>query len=104
MTGVIVVARFDVHRRLDGPGYLIDLQANILRDLNTRFVAPLLPPGDAPLPAVRLNPVLTVEGRPHVMVTQFAGTVPVADLGPCVDNLTAEDTVIVAALDMLIGA
>ena len=35
--------RFDIHRRLDGPGYLLDLQANILRDLNTRFVAPLLP-------------------------------------------------------------
>ncbi|MBP2299345.1 CcdB family protein [Azospirillum picis] len=98
------MARFDVHRRLDGPGYLLDLQANILRDLNTPFVAPLLPPDEAPRPAARLNPILTVEGRPHVMATQFAGAVRVADLGPCVGSLLADDTAIVAALDMLIGA
>ncbi len=98
------MARFDVHRRLDGPGYLLDLQANILRDLNTRFVAPLLPPGEAPLAAKRLNPVFSVEGRPHVMVTQFAGAVLIADLGPCVGSLLSEDTAIVAALDMLTGA
>jgi toxin CcdB len=35
------MARFDIHRRLDSPGCLLDLQANILRDVNTRFVAPL---------------------------------------------------------------
>ena len=98
------MARFDVHRRLDGPGYLLDLQANILRDLNTRFVAPLLPPADAPRPAARLNPVFTVEGQPHIMVTQFAGAVPVSELGPCVGNLITEDTAVIAALDLLIGA
>jgi len=37
------MAKFDVHKRLNGPGYLLDLQANILSGLNTRFVAPLLP-------------------------------------------------------------
>ncbi|CAO3442871.1 hypothetical protein [Azospirillum argentinense] len=98
------MARFDVHRRLDGPGFLLDLQANILRDLNTRFVVPLLPPGEAPLAAKRLNPVFSVEGQPHVMVTQFAGAVRIADLGPCVGSLLSEDTAIVAALDMLTGA
>ena len=98
------MARFDVHRRLDGPGYLLDLQANILRDLNTRFVAPLLPPNEAPRPAARLNPVFTIEGQPQVMVTQFAGAVQIAELGPQVGNLLSEDTAIVAALDMLIGS
>ncbi|MCW2241978.1 CcdB family protein [Azospirillum canadense] len=98
------MARFDVHRRLDGSGYLLDLQANILRDLNTRFVAPLLPPNEAPRPAARLNPIFTIEGQPHVMVTQFAGAVRNAELGPWVGNLLSEDTAIVAALDMLIGA
>ncbi|SMH58078.1 CcdB family protein [Azospirillum agricola] len=98
------MARFDVHRRLDGPGYLLDLQANILRDLNTRFVAPLLPPHGAPQPAVRLNPVFTIEDSPHVMVTQFAGAVHVSELGPCVGSLLSEDTIIMAALDLLTGA
>lgn len=98
------MGRFDIHRRLDGPGYLLDLQANILRDLNTRFVAPLLPPNDAPRPASRLNPIFTIEGQPHIMVTQFAGAVRISELGPCVGNLQPEDTAIVAALDMLTGA
>lgn len=98
------MARFDIHRRLDGPGYLLDLQANILRDLNTRFVAPLLPPNEAPRPATLLNPVFMIEGEPQVMVTQFAGAVHVSELGPCVGNLLSEDTIIVAALDRLIGA
>lgn len=38
------------------------------------------------------------------MVTQFAGAVRVSDLGPCVGSLLSEDTAVVAALDMLIGA
>jgi toxin CcdB len=38
------------------------------------------------------------------MVTQFAGMVHVSELGPCVGNLLPEDTIIVAALDRLIGA
>ncbi|MFD1625379.1 CcdB family protein [Azospirillum griseum] len=97
------MARFDIHRRLDGPGYLLDLQANILRDLNTRFVAPLLPPNEAPQPATLLNPVFMIEGEPLVMVTQFAGAVHVSELGPCVGNLLSEDTIIVAALDRLTG-
>ncbi|MGY0709320.1 CcdB family protein [Azospirillum argentinense] len=58
------MARFDVHRRLDGPGFLLDLQANILRDLNTRFVVPLLPPGEAPLAAKRLNRSSPSRGSP----------------------------------------
>lgn len=98
------MARFDVYRRLDGPGYLLDLQADILRGLNTRFVAPLLPPDEAPRPAARLNPVFPIESRPHVMVTQFAGAVQISELGSCVGNLLSQDTAIVAALDMLTGA
>lgn len=96
--------RFDIHRRLDGSGYLLDLQANILRDLNTRFVAPLLPLNEAPRPAAQLSPVFTIEGQLHVMVTQFASAVGVSELGSCVGNLLSEDTAILAALDMLIGA
>ncbi|CAO3419715.1 putative CcdB-like protein [Azospirillum doebereinerae] len=70
----------------------------------TRFVVPLLPPNEAPQPAVRLNPVFSVERRPHVMVTQFAGAVRVAELGACVGSLVSQDTAIVAALGMLTRA
>jgi toxin CcdB len=36
------MARFDVYLISDGPGYLLDIQANFLEDLNTRVVAPLM--------------------------------------------------------------
>ena len=95
------MAKFDVYRRLDGPGYLLDLQANILGGLNARFVAPLLPPNYAPKLAARLNPMFEVMGERCVMVTQFVAAVPMSELGPCVGSLIAEDTAITGAVDML---
>ena len=97
------MAKFDVHKRLNGPGYLLDLQADILASLNTRFVAPLLPPGEAPQPAARLNPVFDIDGERCVMVTQFAGAVPLNALGEHVVSLKADETTILDAIDMLIG-
>lgn len=97
------MAKFDVHRRLNGPGYLLDLQANILNGLNTRFVAPLLPASEAPRPAARLNPTFEIDGERCVMVTQFVGAVPVSALGDHVGSLIAEETTILDAIDMLVG-
>lgn len=51
------MAKFDVYARPNGAGYLLDCQADLLSDLSTRFVIPLLPLDEAPTPAARLNPV-----------------------------------------------
>ena len=51
------MARFAVYARRDGPGYLLDCQAELLDRLHTRFVVPLLPQADAPQAAARLHPV-----------------------------------------------
>lgn len=96
------VARFDVHRLRDGSGVVLDRQADLLSAFRTRFVVPLVPCGDAPKPAIdRLNPSLPVEGRAHIMVTQFAGSVPRSDLGPVVASLTGHDFEIIRAIDLL---
>ncbi len=60
------MARFDVYSRRgsDSDGYLIDVQADLLQDLSTRVVAPLLPPAIAPKPARNLNPVFKIDGEP----------------------------------------
>jgi len=97
------MAKFDVYRRGDGPGYLLDCQADLLDMLNTRLVVPLLPPEEAPKPAARLNPALEVEGQPVVMVTQFASAVMVRELGESVGSLLSEQDAIGLALDMLIS-
>jgi len=96
------MAKFDVYRlRRDG-GYVLDCQADLLDSLNTRLVVPLLPIDEAPRPAIRLNPIFDVEGERLVMVTQFAASVPVAELGEIVQSLDAQQDAIGAALDMLI--
>ena len=97
------MAKFDVFRRRSGAGYLLDCQADLLSQLNTPFVVPLLPAGEAPKPAARLNPVFELEGRSHVMMTQFAAAVPVTELGEKIVSLSDRDIDIINALDMLIS-
>jgi toxin CcdB len=97
------MARFDVYARPGGAaGYVLDVQANVLSDLNTRVVVPLLPLTEAPLPANRLNPIFEIDTTPHVMVTQFLAAVPLGLLGSPVTNLDDRDSEIMSALDMIL--
>lgn len=70
---------------------------------NKRFVVPLLPLDEAPKAAARLNPVFEMEGQPFTMVTQFATTVPAAELKVRITSLGEHEFVIGSALGMLIS-
>ncbi|MCG8512081.1 MAG: CcdB family protein [Rhodospirillales bacterium] len=94
------MARHDVYPNPDGPGYLLDVQADLLDGLNTRIVVPLFPETNAPQPAARLNPVFQIEGRRVVMTTQFLAAVPAAILKTPVTNLSNHFAQITDALDM----
>jgi toxin CcdB len=96
------MARFDVYGLRQGEGLVLDCQADLLRDLKTRFVVPLLPEDDAPRAADRLNPVFYLGGRSYVMATQFAATVHVRELADLVGSLQREEIAITNALDMLL--
>ncbi len=93
------MAQFDYYR--NGPGYLIDVQADLMEGLNIRMAVPLLPPDMAPKSAHRLNPTFVVGDLPFVMVTQYMASVPVAELGVAAGSLADEYYVIKAAIDML---
>jgi toxin CcdB len=95
------MARFDVHRHPDGPGCLLDIQADLLSHLNTRVVVPLLPLANAPLPARTLNPCFDIAGESLVMTTQFMAAVPANILHTPLGNLGARRDEIVAAVDLL---
>lgn len=97
------MAKFDVYRLRDGNRLLLDCQADLLNDLNTRFVVPLLPMQEAPKPAARLNPIFEIQGDRYVMATQFAATIPASELKTFVVSLRESDVVIGNALDMLIS-
>ncbi len=93
--------KYDVFPNPSGDGYLLDVQTDLLSDLNTRVVVPLLPTSSAPKPATRLNPVFEFDDRPVIMVTQFMAAVPTAILKTSVGKLDEEFEKVTAAIDML---
>ena len=98
------MAKYDVHAGSGaGAPLLLECQSDLLNDLNTRFVVPLLDV-QAPATAVQsLYPVFDVEGVRMTMATHLASAVPVRELGPVICSLAHEDYAIGRALDVLIG-
>ncbi|UFM64124.1 CcdB family protein [Paracoccus sp. MA] len=95
------MARFDLYRNPDQGGYLLDVQSDLLSDLNTRIVVPLMPRDHAPRPATILNPVFDIHEIPHVMATQFLSAVPTSLLRRPAGTLARQSEVVTRALDFL---
>lgn len=95
------MARFDVYRNPAGPGYLVDVQANLLSQLTTVVVVPLLPLAAAPQQAARLNPSLSVNGEACSLLTQFMAAVPKSELKELVARLEEQGQTALDAIDFL---
>jgi len=95
------MAIYDVRAGTDDYLY-VEVQADILGHLNTRIVIPLMPLDVAPMPAGRLNPIITVAGEPLSLVTQYLAAVRGSTLGPVVGSVAHEHDRIGLALDMLL--
>jgi toxin CcdB len=95
------MAKYDVFANPDGEGYLLDVQADLLEDLTTRIVVPLVAQSAAPKPLKRLNPVFTIGGKQFVMFTHLIGTVSTAALAEPRVSLADLGDQVDAALDML---
>jgi toxin CcdB len=96
------MARFSVYPNPEADGYLLDVQADIMRHLNTRVVVPLMPLGKAPQPATRLNPLFVIEDIEHTMVTQYLAAVPISVLKRETLNYADRSDDIVNAIDLLL--
>ena len=98
------MGRFDVYQSPDpaGPGYVLDVQTDLLDDLNTRVVVPLLPLDLAPKPFSGLNPTVAIAGQPHLMLTQFISAVPAKALRNPIASLEARSDDVLRALDTLL--
>lgn len=95
------MAQYDLFPNPAGDGYLLDVQNDLLEALNVCAVVPLLPQGNAPIAASRLNPVFQIEGVAHLMMTQYIAAVPASILKAPVGDLSEKFDAITAALDML---
>lgn len=96
------MARLEIHAWSGSDAFLVDCQSDLLADLPTRFVIPLVPhySGGA-LP--RLNPVFFVRGTALTLVPQLATTVRSTELSAPVGSLADHHYEIGAAIDILLS-
>ena len=92
--------RFDVFQTAEG-NCLLNLQSELLSDLTTAVVAPLVPLETVKTPVTRLNPVFVVDETSYVMRTQFMSAVPKSVLKTNLGSLANKHGEIVNALDLL---
>ena len=96
------MARFDVYRYAGAVPLVVDVQADILSDLQTRTVIPLLPRAKVEkVEFDRLMPVIPCQGKKHVLMTAGVTTVLFSKLGEKVGNFEPYRHEIVDALDFL---
>ena len=95
------MAKYDVYKFGDKNHLVLDVQTDLLADLNTRIVVPLMPKDEAPKPAKYLNPLFKVDGNQYVMVTQFLSAVPALKLSHAIGNLNDNASEITRATDMV---
>ena len=93
--------QFAVHRI--GEQLVVDCQSDLLAQIESRFVVPLVRRDGAPEVAQRLNPVFEIGGQDYVMLTQAAAAVKKRDLGTVVTSLADRSFEITGALDVLIS-
>jgi len=95
------MARYDLYPGMDRAGYLLDVQADLLEELSTRAMVPLVPHSSKVRLVRKLNPVFNIDGKPYAMFTHLIAAVPLARLREPRTNLLVHHDEIVAALDML---
>ncbi len=102
------MAQFSVHKNKNPKTktaypYLVDIQTDLLTDLRTRVVVPLIKHtalGKKPIDI--LTPIVEVGGQKFLMlVPQLAG-IQLSDLGAEVASLASHRGAVVAAVDFLV--
>jgi toxin CcdB len=95
----------DVHENADDRSgqipFLLDIQANLLADLQTRVVVPLIRAGSFGRRATRLHPLFVIDGQDVVMATHLVAAVRRPILGVVVASLQNERDIVLGAIDVL---
>ena len=95
-----VLTNIDAHSVQWAP-YLIVLQHDLLSDLDTVVVAPLVRESECPRPLRGLNPMVEFSGQRFVVSTQELAGVSRRDLGTVVGSIQAARTALMEAVDFL---
>ncbi len=84
------------------PGFVVDVQANLLRDLKSRVIIPLIPVTGSYQGLADLNPIFSIDGVEYLLLTQEIAPVSVKELGQPKHSLDVHHDQITKALDMLL--
>jgi toxin CcdB len=101
------MAQFDVYENPNPASrknipFLLDVQTDLLDNLATRVVVPLVTSAAMPIPGRHLNPAFSVGKTGVIMSTAEIAGVSVKSLGKKVCSIKQYRNEIVAALDFLI--
>jgi toxin CcdB len=82
---------------------LVDAQADLLNELQTRLVIPLTKaPTLTKKPIARLTPAIDIDGERYLLMTPQLAGIARSELGAAVGSVTDQRNAIIAALDLLI--
>lgn len=96
------MAQFDLYAGLGrGQGYVVDVQADLLEQLATRIVVPLVPRPQTEV-LRELTPVIEIDREPHVLLTQELTAVTKRELRKRIGSLAQHRDAIRRALDILL--
>jgi toxin CcdB len=98
------MARLDVRRltQVRGVALVVEMQAELLIDIKTSIVAPLVPVRQLP-PMVEVNPVMEFDGHDMALRLEQLISIPRGRLGKTVGSLEAHEYQIMRALDRLLS-
>jgi toxin CcdB len=82
--------------------FLLDVQADLLDDLDTRVVVPLVRAAVFGRRATRLHPRFVIDGQEVVMATHLLAAVKRSALGTSVAALSGQREAMIGALDVLL--
>lgn len=82
--------------------YFVDIQTDLLCDLNSRVVLPIIPTVDAKKYPSNLCPVIDISAKKYALLTHQVTTVPVSFLKEKVGSILFNRDEIVSSIDFLI--
>jgi toxin CcdB len=102
------MAQYDVYANpsrsaADGVPYVVVIQSDLLDALATRMVMPLAAFDAAAKVPVALCPVITVKGKRLHALAHYAAPLPAKLLRRQVDNVAAQSSALVAAMDAVLS-
>ena len=102
------VAQYDVFANpsssaADGIPYVVVIQSDLLDALATRMTIPLAALGFAGKVPIALCPVITVKGKRLHALAHFAAPLPAKSLRRPVDNVAAQSSALISAIDAVLS-